>query len=176
MKADLCRAETPSNQPVQKVWLSSRDTRMRLPCKKLSSRYVGHFTIIKQINPVTYKLQLPSQYKIHSSFHVSLLKPSHPPVSVSTEHGPIEEPPLPLNQEDHVIYTVNEILDSWHRGQDHTPTNHNAHHHLSINCTHLFGINTLSKAHTSLHSVSSLVYTEWTLSMLSKQYIDIPTF
>ncbi len=65
-------------------------------------------------------------------------------------------------------------------GQTHPPLNHSAHRHLSINCTHLFGINTLirtpSKAHTSLHSVSSLVYTKWTLSMLSKRYIEIPTF
>ncbi len=65
-------------------------------------------------------------------------------------------------------------------GQVHSPLNHSAHRHLSINCTHLFGINTLirtpSKAHTSLHSVSGLVYTKWTLSMLSKRYIEIPTF
>ncbi len=83
---------------------------------KLSPRYFGPFTIIKQINPVTYQLQLPSQYKIHSSFHVSLLKPYHPPISVSTEPGPTEEPPLPLIQVDGAIYMVNEILDSRHRG------------------------------------------------------------
>ncbi len=37
-------------------------------------------------------------------------------------------------------------------GQAHPPSNHSAYRHLSINCTHLFGINTLirtpSKAHT----------------------------
>ncbi len=89
---------------------------MYLPCKKLSPRFVGPLTIIRQINPVTYQLQLPSQYNSHSSFHVSLLKPYHSPVSVSTEPGPTEEPPLPLMQEDGAIYTVNEILDSRRRG------------------------------------------------------------
>lgn len=85
---------------------------MHLPCKKPSPRDVVHFTIIKQINPVTYQLQLPSQYKIHSSFHVSLLKPHHTPVFVSKEPGPMEEPPLPLIQEDGIIYKVDEMLDS----------------------------------------------------------------
>ncbi len=89
---------------------------MRLPCKKLSPRYVGPFTITKQINPVTYQLQLPPQYRIHTSFHVSLLKPYHSPVSPSTELGPTEEPPLPLILEGGAIYKVNEILDSRRRG------------------------------------------------------------
>ncbi len=93
MTADLRKSETPTYQPGQKVWLSTRDIRMRLPCKKLSPRYVGPFTITRQINPVTYLLQLPPQYRIHPSFHVSLLKPYHSPVSPSTEPGPTEEPP-----------------------------------------------------------------------------------
>ncbi len=87
-----------------------------LPCKKLSHRYVGPFTILRQINPVTFKLQLPPQYKIHSTFHVSLLKPYHPPVSPSTEPGPNEEPPLPLILEDGTIYEVKKLLDSQRRG------------------------------------------------------------
>ncbi|KAI2663386.1 Transposon Tf2-11 polyprotein [Labeo rohita] len=115
LTADLRRSETPTYRSRrQKVWLSTRDIRMRLPCKKLSPRYVGPFTIIKQINPVTY--QLPSHYRIHSSFYVSLLKPYHSPVSVSTEPGLTEEAPPPLIQEDGAIYKVNEILDPRHRG------------------------------------------------------------
>ncbi len=97
------------------VSLSTRDIRMRLPCKKLSPRYVGPFTITRQINLVTYLLQLPPQYRIHPSFHVSLLKPYHSPVSPSTEPGPAE-PPLPSILEDGTIYKVNEILDSQRRG------------------------------------------------------------
>ncbi len=88
MTADLRRSEAPSYQPGQKFWLSTRDIRMCLPCKKLSPRYVGPFTITKQINLVTYQLQLPPQYKIHPSFHVSLLKPYHPSVSISPRVWP----------------------------------------------------------------------------------------
>ncbi len=46
-------------------------------------------------------------------------------------------------------------------GQAHPAPNHSAHHHLSINCTHLFGINTLIRTHTSLHSVSGRSPTKW---------------
>ncbi len=54
MTADLRRSEAPHYQPGQKVWLSTRDIRLCLPCKKLSPRYVGPFTILRQINPVTF--------------------------------------------------------------------------------------------------------------------------
>ena len=41
---------------------------------KLSQRYYGPFQIQKPINEITYKLKLPSHWKIHNAFHVSLLK------------------------------------------------------------------------------------------------------
>ncbi len=112
MTANLRRSEAPYYQPGQKVWLSTRDIRLCLLCKKLSPRYVGPFTILRQINPVTFQLPLLPQYRIHSTLHVSLLKPYHPPVSPSTEPGPSEEPPLPLILEDGAIYKVKKILDS----------------------------------------------------------------
>ncbi len=112
--ADTRRSATPVYQPGQKVWLSTRDIRLHLPCRKLSPRFVGPFTILEQINPVTYKLQLPPQYKIHPTFHVSLLKPFSP--SVSLEPGRTEEPPLPLIAEEGAIYRVKEILESRRRG------------------------------------------------------------
>ncbi len=111
--ADAHRSATPVYQPGQKVWLSTRDIRLRLPCRKLSPRFVGPFTILEQINPVTDRLQLPPQCKIHPTFHVSLLKPFSP--SVSLEPGRTEEPPLPLIAEG-AIYRVKEILESRRRG------------------------------------------------------------
>ncbi len=53
--------------------------------------------------PVTYKLQLPPHYRIHPTFHVSLLKPFSP--SVSPEPGQTEEQPLPLIQ-DWILITL----------------------------------------------------------------------
>ncbi|KAK3551581.1 hypothetical protein QTP70_019783 [Hemibagrus guttatus] len=55
--ADLRQSDAPAYQPGQKVWLSTKDIRLHLPCRKLSPRFIGPFTILKQINLVTYKLQ-----------------------------------------------------------------------------------------------------------------------
>ncbi|KAL0161491.1 hypothetical protein M9458_045216, partial [Cirrhinus mrigala] len=71
----VCRNKSVADQrriQGQKVWLSTWDIRLRLPSQKLSPRFVGPFTILEQVNPITFKLQLPPQYRIHPTFHVSL--------------------------------------------------------------------------------------------------------
>ncbi|KAI2645437.1 Transposon Tf2-6 polyprotein [Labeo rohita] len=114
--ADQRRIQGLTYAPGQKVWLSTRDIRLRLPSQKLSPRFVGPFTILEQVNPVTFRLQLPPQYRIHPTFHISLLKHFHPPLIPSTEPGHEEEPPPPLLLEDGSIYSVKEILQSRRRG------------------------------------------------------------
>lgn len=63
-QANRHRRTNPNYQPGQWVWLSTRDIWLRLPCKKLSPRYVGPFKIIRQITPVSFRLALPDHYRI----------------------------------------------------------------------------------------------------------------
>ncbi len=116
-QADTRRTPTPRYQPGQKVWLSTQYIRLRLPCRKLSPWYIGPFTVQRQLNEVTYRLNLPPHYCISPSFHVSLLKPHSEPLLTSpTESGGDEVPPPPEIADEETIYRVRAILDSRRRG------------------------------------------------------------
>lgn len=74
--------------------------------------YPGPFKIIRQINPVTYRLELPDTYRISPSFHVSLLKQVHPVSGPGTTNP---EPPSPLEVDGVPAYMVKVNMDSRQR-------------------------------------------------------------
>ena len=58
----------------EKVWLDTQNLKMSYH-KKMAPKREGPFEIEEVIGPVTYKLKLPKDWKIHNIFHVVLLKP-----------------------------------------------------------------------------------------------------
>lgn len=62
------------------VYLSMKYLWLRVPCKKLGSKYLGPIVLV--INPVTLELKLPRLLgQVHPMFHSSLLKPAEAPTS-----------------------------------------------------------------------------------------------
>ncbi|XP_022537524.2 uncharacterized protein LOC111195211 [Astyanax mexicanus] len=112
-QADRLRRKTPIYSPGDRVWLSTRDFRLSDGNKKLSVKYIGPFKILKKINEVTYRLDLPSHYRVCPSFHVSLLKPVIPGPLDETSLGSL--PPPPVDMEGGPVYAVERLLDSRRR-------------------------------------------------------------
>lgn len=93
--------------------MSTKDLRQPHGCKKLTPKYTGPFKVIKQINEVTYRLELPRDSRIVPSFHVSRLKPIITgPLATDV---PFETPPVPLEISGQPAYLIKSILNSRHR-------------------------------------------------------------
>ncbi|KAI2650571.1 Transposon Tf2-9 polyprotein [Labeo rohita] len=86
------------------------------PAGNLSPRYVGPFKILRQITPVSFHLELPSNYHISPTFHVSLLKPADGPGEMTEEEGAEAQMPPPILVDGEEAYQVRDLLNSRHRG------------------------------------------------------------
>ena len=77
--------------------------------RKLHPKYCGTFTILKQITPVTFKLNLSQPMiakEIHESFHTSLLQPLH---EDKFGRGSIPRPQIKL-EDGFIEYEVEQVL------------------------------------------------------------------
>jgi hypothetical protein len=109
--ADKLRNKAPTFKIGDRVWLLRRNIKTKRPCDKLDYRRLGPFVIEKQINPVAYRLHLPTSMKVHPVFHVSLLEPYRE----SIFPGRVQSPPPSIEIENHEEYEVETVLDSRRR-------------------------------------------------------------
>jgi Chromo (CHRromatin Organisation MOdifier) domain len=96
----------------QKVWLYTRNIKTNYH-KKMAPKWEGPFEVEEVLGPVTYRLKLPTTWKIHHVFHAVLLKPY-----IETEvHGENFSRPIPEILDGEEVYNVETILKHSRRGQ-----------------------------------------------------------
>ena len=69
------RMDTPPLKEGDQVWLDSTDLVTDRPSPKLEALRYGPFNIDKVMGPLTYRLDLPSQWRVNKVFHRSKLHP-----------------------------------------------------------------------------------------------------
>jgi hypothetical protein len=91
-----------------KVLVSNRHIRSLRPKKKLDWKYIGPGTIMAQIGPSAFRVDVPGLNNVHPVFHASLLEPF-------IQRGPIPHPEIPitdtLRSYGDDVYEVEEIVD-----------------------------------------------------------------
>ena len=87
--------------------LSTRNLKQRRPSKKLSHQFAGPFRIKDKVGAQAYHLTLPTNYRIHNTFHVSLLKPYQ--LRDSAESADFMQPPKLIDDEEQ--WEVEEIVN-----------------------------------------------------------------
>ena len=98
-----------SYAPEQKVWLNSKYIKIKRN-QKLETKFFGPFRILHPVGKQAYKLDLPTKWKIHDVFHVSLLEQDTTRKGRMNELFPKPEPEFDAG--DNKEYEVKAIIDS----------------------------------------------------------------
>ena len=101
--------DTPKYEVRDCVWLDGRNLRTDQPTSKLAPQRHGPFTVSQVMSPVSYRLELPHQWRIHPVFHTDLLTPYRE----TKTHGANYQCPPPELIDNEEEYEVKAILDSW---------------------------------------------------------------
>jgi hypothetical protein len=84
--ANKKRSKGPDLREGDMVYLLRRNIKTKRPSNKLDHTKLGPYRIEKKQGPVTYRLKMPKEMRIHPVFHISLLEPA----PRNARPGPVE--------------------------------------------------------------------------------------
>ena len=97
------------------VWLEGTNLHTTHPTKKLQQKRFGPFKVVQAIGMVSFKLELPPQWKVHPVFHAKLLHP----YKETEEHGANFQEPPPDLVDGEPEWEIESILDSrWRKKRE----------------------------------------------------------
>ncbi|GLB45948.1 putative retrotransposable element tf2 155 kda protein type 1-like [Lyophyllum shimeji] len=97
---DQRRIPAPEYKPGDRVYLDASDIQTTRPSKKLSHRYLGPYTIERQVGPLAYKLRLPrSMSRLHPVFNAVKLRLA-PPDPIPGRRARPPPPPMLIDDEE----------------------------------------------------------------------------
>jgi transposase InsO family protein len=93
--------------PGQLVMLSTKYLRGQVPGpRKLLPRWIGPYPVVRMVGAAAVELELPSEFRIHPTFHVSLVRPFRgDPDEAAVDLAPVAW------QDTEPLYKVERILD-----------------------------------------------------------------
>mgnify|MGYP002655140599 CR=1 FL=1 len=99
--------------PGQLLMLSTKNLRkLAQGSRKLLPRYIGPFTVVRMVGKTAVELRLPSDMRIHPTFHVSLVRPYRSRTTdVETAVSDTEPLPVAWLSETKPLWSVERVLD-----------------------------------------------------------------
>lgn len=114
--ANRLRSQEPTFAPGDQVLLSALGMQLEfVPTEKLGPLYIGPFSVVEKMGPVTYRLDFPASMKVHDVIHVNRLKAYFEPIE---EEQRYERPPPIVNEESgSAVFEIERIVNHRDRSQ-----------------------------------------------------------
>ncbi len=103
--ANKRRGRKPTLKKRDKAYLLRRNIKTKRSSNKLNHTKLEPYKILEIKESINYKLDLPTSMRIHSIFHISLLKSADSNTSIQTESSEID------SESQNVEYEVEDILN-----------------------------------------------------------------
>jgi hypothetical protein len=94
------------------VWLEATNLSTDEPSPKLASKHHRPFRITEKLSDLTYRLSLPTKWKIHNVFHVNVLSEAVPDMILHHQKPTL----LPVKVNDKDFWVMEKYIDArWFR-------------------------------------------------------------